>query len=402
MMPTLHLCLLASLAGGSADLTPTLPAPAVAPAAAPTPSATSNAWAPSTPQDDAVQYTVFDHGVAIIGSKVVTRNDLLEVLQKPDYVQRQVDGEDMQAIFQDALRELTMAQLETDAGIAKGFPLDMINDRVDALLKQNQERLGGPHKLAKALEADGLTPMTFRTLLTNSALRLAWQSWANGQGVGPKGRLSVDRYIRPGMMAVTYDLSLMSPLEYQKDLIGKSPKRFVLRRLRLAPQVGQNFATQGEKLMRTARNIYDDIQSGASNFQGALVSFDLNQGRNGPLAAMSLDLLAEKALQIHGAEGTLTTFLRTAAVGDVSEPMVAYGSSGQGLAVDIYELSEVQPEQAPQPFQSLEIQENLKQHLLDLFDRGRLRPKQLTLLRTGHVFPASTKLYAQESLLRDN
>tara|TARA_R110002126_G_scaffold25583_3_gene87474 strand:- start:20678 stop:21919 length:1242 start_codon:yes stop_codon:yes gene_type:complete len=413
MTPTLHLLLLAVLAGGSADPAPTSPASSPSASSVPTavtttePAAspwTRSVWAPATPQDDAIQAArrLLDYGIAIIGSRVVTANEMGEILNAPKYRQRQAEGEEDQVLIVDALRELTMTRLEIDAGIARGFPADLVNDRVDALIAQNQKAAGGPHRFAKALEADGMTPVTYRKYLKDSTYRFAWQRWAKGEDAGPKGRRSVDRYIRPGMLAVTYDLSIESPLEAQKDLVGKSPQRFVLRRLHLAPQVGQSFSSQGDKLLRTARDIYDDIQSGDSDFQGALVSYDLDQGRKKPLQPASLATLVSVMPALHGAGETLTAFLRTAAVGDVSEPMVAYNTSGQGFAVFLYELAEIQPEQAAQSFATLEMQLKLKRHLTDQVDERRLLQKQLILLEAGHVFPEAIKQDVAASLLRNN
>ena len=336
-----------------------------------------------------------DYGRGISGVQVITRSDLSMAMTDPSetWGRQLQQGADPAKVEVAILLDLAMAQLEMEAGRARGFDPELVESLVENHFERQVERYGGPTEFTKTLQALRTTPSLFRAGITSDLYRQAWRGSSLGKQPGPTGRISVDRYIRPGYLFSTYEAFAESGDPTRLAVLGGSAEMLVLRRIILPieqhfPGLPEKAGLEKAKLL--AQQLRIQVIEGEATFEAQASAWDANLGKDEPLQRTLRGVLG-MSREFHQTD-LLFEFARDAKTGDVSLPL-PFQDPGGKWAVVLYALTKRLPATPPKPFADLAIQAALREHLLDELDNRRLTRARLHLVQKSHLHPADLGPY---------
>jgi hypothetical protein len=330
-----------------------------------------------------------DWGVGISGEKVITISDILRAESDPsqDWGRQLQLGAQRGPIQISILQDLAMTQLEIDAGRVRGFDPKLVESLVNNHFERQVERYGGATNFTKRLHDWRMTPSRFRMEVTSDLYRYAWRDSSLGKQPGPTGRVSVDRYIRPGYLYSTYKAFSESADPEKLMIVGGSAEEAILQRIILpldehAPELEPDAGL--EKVTLLAKQLRTQVLEGEATFEAQANAWDANRGQSEPIQR-TLDEIRGMSRTFHNSD-LLYEFATTAQVGHVSVPLPFEASDGRQAMV-LYALSERLPATPPKPFSDLQVQESLREHLLSELDRRRMTRARLHLVQKSHLHP---------------
>ncbi|MEO6711266.1 MAG: hypothetical protein ABI054_06030 [Planctomycetota bacterium] len=172
---------------GEADPTPQEPAkPEPEPAPAPPVEDPSDGW-------QSVNALLL-----IVNEEPVTKLEIQRGMQQRIRAQKNPKP-DLNQMRSAEIEARTVALLEIQGGKDLGYDPAMIARFVEKKFDEQIEMMGSLTKLAEALKAEDLNSTVRREEIEAQVYRTVWTWSVTGQGAGPGGRVTRDRFVRPGL-----------------------------------------------------------------------------------------------------------------------------------------------------------------------------------------------------------
>jgi len=332
-----------------------------------------------------------DWGAGISGERVITMSDIFSAQSDPSetWIRELQEGANPGTVQMAILQNLAMNQLEFEAGRVRGFDPAL----VDKHFERQIDRFGGPTEFTKRLQGWRMTPTSFRAEVTSDLYRYAWRDSSLGKQPGPTGRVSVDRYIRPGYLFSTYEAFAESRDPAKLAVLGGSAETLVMGRIILPIEqhaAGLDEKAGLEKTKLLAQQLRIQIIEDEATFEAQASAWDANRGQSDPVQRTLGEILG-MSREFHQTD-LLFEFARDAKAGDVSLPLPYQPTDGQ-WAVVLYALTKRLPATPPKPFDDLTVQAALREHLLDELDKRRMTRARLHLVQKSHLHPTDLRLF---------
>lgn len=336
-----------------------------------------------------------DWGAGISGERVITMSDILRAESDPSetWSRELREGANPGTVHMAILQNLAMTQLEIEAGRVRGFDPALVESLVDKHFERQIDRFGGPTEFTKRLQNWRMTPTNFRAEVTSDLYRYAWRDSSLGKQPGPTGRVSVDRYIRPGYLFSTYEAFAESRDPAKLAFLGGSPEILVMERIVLPVEqyaAGLDEKAGLEKTKLLAQQLRIQVIEAEATFEAQASEWDANRGQSDPVQR-TLGGIRGISREFHQTD-LLFEFARDAKVGDVSLPLTYQATDGL-WAVVLYALTKRLPATPPEPFANLTVQAALREYLLDELDKRRMTRARLHLLQKSHLHPTDLRLF---------
>jgi hypothetical protein len=202
-----HLALL--LAALQAVQAPPAPQQGEGTAAPATPA--QDAPAPAQPRrSDAQQPQSINHVQFVVNDQVVTLRDFIDDLRRDNrpYTTQQERERAFRETFASRVRQLLMEQ----GGRELGYEEALIKRYVDDEIQSNIKASGGIVDLGEQLRRSNLDPTGLREMTQRGVYAQLWGMAVEGQQPKSTGRLTVDRYMRPGRILFEFERAPLTEL----------------------------------------------------------------------------------------------------------------------------------------------------------------------------------------------
>src|SRR6188768_119546 len=152
-----------------------------------------------------------DRVVVIVNEDIVTSHVLFrdyEQLRRARSVSNENDAARMR---NEIMVEQVKDKLSVQAGRNMGLETSLVEAQVDDHLKRTVERFDGVVGLSEFLQSKDLSSTDARDQMRDRLYSDVWEQYVTGESAVPGGRISVDKYVRPGQMRFMYEVSLERP-----------------------------------------------------------------------------------------------------------------------------------------------------------------------------------------------
>ena len=311
---------------------------------------------------------LFDSVQLLVNSDCITHSDLLSMTWR---MGQSGKGGDMQKLFRESITQLTEDLLLEQAGRDLGYDPEVINATVRREEAARKERVGSATALAEMLSATKQDSGMLRDDIRGMVYRVLYRRAITGEGAGPGGRAYVDRYVRPGKLA----------LEFRRqgsrlDL----PAVVQLQEIIVAPEVGEDLGSARQRafLVRSRALRGEDFAELNRQF-----GVPTKRVGNDYVHEADLDPIEEPRL---ASRPEVLEFVRGAQAGDISEPLPAAVASGQIGGWRLLRLVE-RVEGVAQRFEDREFQEGLRRTLTEAREEYEVERALRRLMGSAYVWP---------------
>ncbi len=344
-----------------------------APVPAPVPDVVRPPAAPATTAPDAAParpWREVDRVVMVVNSDIITESELVRRLQMlmKDY-KLTTDTQRRQAerqILGDKVRE----RLRVQAGANLGVDEKLLDARVRENIERMTERENGVVGLAKFLESRDVSGPELRKRLRDELYDQIYREGVTGEGPGPLGRVTADRYVRPGALLLMYRQAEAKPADM--EALGGRPASVRFH------QVVLDVDTAGgsEAARAVARTLIARLEAGEDMAEVA---------RSTGSARDTEDPPEVEEARLRELYPEIAAFIATATPGQISAPIEGGPESKPVLRIVRFEgrTEALQPE-----FSDPKIQERLREISTDRLEEYRLETSYKDLLRSSYVWPA--------------
>lgn len=348
-------------------------------------------------QDPAPPY---DFVVGVAGNEVVLRTDLdIIILQDSDLrerFQRSTTALEQNEVQFDALSTRLEELIMVQAGSNLGFDQALVSQLTDHEFKQQVERAGGSRAMSQSLAQSSISPDRYRQQIRDRLLMESWRRSQLGRAQGPTGRISVDRYIRPGLMRMYYDSFIDSPVRAEREAIGQLEAKVRVQVL----QVNVVAGASKEQTLAKIEALVDAFEAGDATFELLIGQYGDRTAGNQRGTETPVSIISRLGELRHGGLD-LARLASEGAVGDITQPLWLETRSPDGLpqtqAWCVYRLAEQISAVPPQPFESPGLQPQLKTYLLKVLDKQRESMAFRKALGDTHVWPDQYRAVILES-----
>lgn len=299
----------------------------------------------------------------VVNDEAVTMREFVDDLRRkrqPNSTPAELDRA-LRETFSERVKVLLMEQ----GGRDLGYDEAVVKRYVDDSIADNIKDYGGIVDLSEELRRQNLDPQVLREMKQRAAYRELWGLAVEGRQPGASGRVSVDRYVRPGRLQFEFERTPKSEIaqvtaDYQSLFIS----------VELAGGAAQARA-KAEELVAKAR--------AGADFT-ALVrehSHSTSKVRDGWDKAVQLKSMAER-------HPDLGEFLADAAPETVSDP-IAERIDGELVAFRV--VSGTKRSEPALDFNSARAQDELRERLLANLSRYRRDRELARMLEAAYVWP---------------
>lgn len=301
-----------------------------------------------------LQEIPLDRVVFIVNEDIVTQRGYqrqLQTILQQSPPQTEDDRRRINALLQQRLLEQFAGQ---QGGETLGYDPTFVERYVRDYEKRFIEQIGGLDAMAQYMADRNLSLADLRSELRTNVYRDLWEESVTGRGVAAKNRLTVDRWVRPGLIGLQHELAVATP--GGAEALGGTPARVVLQILEIEPsRVGGASAVS-----QAAQNILKRIRAGEDAEE---------LGRQ--FAAEGTLLGARPALEeqaLESVDPVLGRAVRAGREGDWLSPISPASGSGRWRLVRIVQRT---PASLP-PFSDRRLQVRLREAIQDSLDQQRL------------------------------
>ncbi|MEM1450798.1 MAG: hypothetical protein AAF957_25320 [Planctomycetota bacterium] len=344
------------------------------------------AWVPRTQREQALLFRHGDHHIAVVGSELITRDEILSVLQTGQYDDPtanmpNLSAEDRQRIqFSAALEQNIEARLKVQGGRNQGYEPDLLRAIRDNFFNGKIKEWGGPTQANERIARMGMTPDQFRSVVEQRLLAQFWEDSVTGRSVGATGRRFVDPYVRPGKLWSRYRTYLQARNPQIAEIIGKTPAQTVLEGLFI--DSSQNVSV--DEAERLANALRENIINEVVTFEQAWNEYGNFRGEDRFLRGAT-DALVDTFERVYP-EVDMARFLRSAKIGELS-PVLRADLPDAPTVFIIYRLSERIAATDALPFLDIGLQQKLTDSIKEDEAKVRIDRGLSELVKTTFVAP---------------
>jgi hypothetical protein len=358
----------------------------------------------AVPQDRPKQEPVpaYDFVVGVAGNEIVLRADLgIQILQDRNLrerFQRATTLEEQNEVQFDALSSRLEDLIMVQAGADLGFDPALVAQLTEREFEQQIERAGGHRAMSESFAQRSLTPDLLKVQIRDRLLAESWRRSHLGRAPGATGRISVDRNIRPGLMRMYYDAFIDSPVRAEREAVGQVEAQVRAQLLQVNVVAGGS----KEQARANIEVLIDTYRAGDASFSLLVNQYGDESSRNqrgiGPPSALA------QLGQLRHASVDLGRLVNGGEVGEVTPPLwlEVTGRAGEirTQAWCVYRLAERIPPVPPLPFESRELQADLRAYLLEVLDEQREEVAFTAALHDTHVWPEEHRAVILESRMK--
>ena len=316
---------------------------------APAPGAPAAGTAEARPEEG---WALVDRVEIVVNEDIVTRRSLMRemmLLQRKGQLTSQSNPREAEGeVRTNALKRLLAVQ----AGEKMGLDRALVDRQVNQFLRRQRDHFDGVVGLAEHLESRDIDAQDHRREVERDLYQLFWTNYVTGEGPATQGaRISVDRYVRPGLRLFEYRNLIAQP--EQLPAIGGHPQRVTVQLLYLDPgAIGVDLAAARKLAVQLRERVLDGEDMALLNDQ---------YGASKKRSSFQPEPLDEARLK--QLDPALGEFVAGAQPGDVSEVMT-YATKERGEIWRIVRLV-AREESAVPDIGSLDVQHRLT----ELYDR---------------------------------
>jgi hypothetical protein len=382
----LHLAALAFLLAQDAQKPPAAPGPAAPAANAPAPAgaqapssapAPANAPAPvgarsplDAPSRPSGAWRTLDRVEMIVNDDMVTARAIQKMLDNLRNRQT-VSPEDEPRVLQQAkierVRNLIAVQSGQDLGLDPKVIKHEVDEHVNTLIRQRD----GVASLAEFLQSLDLDSSEAREEITSNIYRDVWDKFITGAAPLPGSRLSRDRYVRPGLMQLYYQVGLEHPETLGQ--IGGKPQLVVLQYIFVDPRKHDGDGPARDLLKSVRKRILD-----GEDMADLCEKYSESKARGGVTEPLP-------ELRLAAIDPTLGEFLKTAKPGDLSDVM-SFENSKHDHFWRLAKLVDRTPPVVPD-FHAAEVQQKVADGIQQEYEDLRRAIAIDLMFRGSYVWP---------------
>ena len=326
---------------------------------------------PQDPTPPAPGWRDVDGVVFVINEDIVTQRGFQRQLQ--EYLGTH-QGVDPQRARDMLVAELVRGSLGAQAGEAMGVDAALVKRSVRDYERRVIDSKGGVAQYSAILTARGTTAEEMRAEYEKAVLRDMWESSRTGQGPNQQQKIIADRYVRPGVLRITYTEFSRNPSLVTR--LGGESSKVVLQVLELDPaKVGGTAQLEASAAAVRAR-----IASGASDFETEYNNFGLASGTWRPTEPLDEASMARDYPD-------LARFVAAAKAGDLL-PVIP--PKGNLKTWRIVRLVERVPAHVP-AFRSADLQRSIRDLLQSVLDTRRLDAARKQQYDSSYIWPSGAE-----------
>ncbi len=317
---------------------------------------------PAAPQKPDDGWRPYINAELIVNEEIITTEDVLHAVaqsQKPvnsDTERRQLQAQIIQAKVR--------ALLEEQAGKVIGYDEKLVERFVADNLEAQREDAGGTIALSTELKQRNIDSFEHKDETRTGVYRLLWERSTVGLYAGPSGRLSRDRYVRPGRLffesrdrASSLAADPIVTL-HELSLARRDVTQADLETIHAALTAARERILAGEDFDTVAKQVNSN--------------FDPN-GRLAPMRASRIGSMVADGVE----------FAKTATVGDVSE-ILEFKLDGKQVG---YLLLKLVARESSVQFADHTVQDDLTKRTQGFLDDYRIGVGLSNLLDAAYVWP---------------
>jgi len=305
--------------------------------------------------------------VYVINEETVTLNGLQKRLRQFLKDNPGLDQQRARGMLRD---DIVRNAVGSQAGEAMGIDPNLVRRSVRDYEKRMIDSKGGVDQYSAFLTQSGQTAEEVRSDIEKYVLRDMWEASRTGKGPNQQQKVIADRFIRPGLLRLTYQQFARDPRLVER--IGGSPSKVVLQVLEVDPvKVGGTANVENSAAQIRAR-----IASGASDFEQEVQNFALATSRSAETEPLDEGVLA-------GTDPELAQLVARAKEGEV---LAALAPHGKTLYWRVVRLVRRTPAQVPE-LGARGVQKNLRDLLQSLLDGRRLDLARKQQFETSYIWP---------------
>ncbi len=154
-----------------------------------------------------------DRIVMVVNQDIITSSRLERDMKQITKTRKLTSDTEIRAAETQILTDRVKERLRVQAGANLGVDEKMIDARVADSLERMRERENGMVGLAKFLGSRDISGPDVKRLLRDDIYEQIWQDGLTGEAPGPLGRVTADRYVRPGALRLLFDAAIENPAD---------------------------------------------------------------------------------------------------------------------------------------------------------------------------------------------
>jgi len=350
------------------DPAPAAPVPDVV---GPPPAAASSATT-ATDAAPARPWRRVDRVVMVVNSDIITESELMRRMQMRLRDHKLTSDTQRAQAERQILGEKVRERLRVQAGANLGVDEKLLDARVRENIGRMRERENGVVGLARFLETRDVSGPELRQLLRDELYDQIYRDGQTGEGPGPLGRVTADRYVRPGTLLFMYRQAEARPADM--ETLGGHPASVRFHQIVLDVET----AGGSEAARAVARTVIARLEAGEELAEVA---------RSTGSARDTEDPPEVEEARLRELYPEIAAFVAAATPGQVSTPIEGGTESKPVLRIVRFEgrTEARQPE-----FSEPKIQEQLREIATDRLEQYRLELAPggyRDLLRSSYVWP---------------
>ncbi|MFT4540959.1 MAG: hypothetical protein ACI841_003829 [Planctomycetota bacterium] len=253
----------------------------------------------------------------VVGDQLVSYSVLEQTLQREMALGRVKGGtnQDLLRHFQRIGNQTMVRYVKVQAGKDFGFADEMIDSLVRRHLDFEVERRGGAVDASADFERFGLQAGEYQDFTRERVYLEQWERAASGKGVSGTGRISVDDYVRPGVIWSAYRSHVESLDPRQQARIGKYDQRVLMQQLVLDVEAHGGL----EPTMQLAESLISALEAGEDFTELVKMPYSVSKTNDGILAPQSLETYRVYS-NVRFQSPVLSEFAINGKVGDLMKP----------------------------------------------------------------------------------
>jgi hypothetical protein len=315
-------------------------------------------------------WRTLDRVEMIVNDDMVTARRIQRMLETLRMKQTVAPEDELRVLQQakvERVRNLIAVQSGEDMGLDPKIVKHEVDERINSLIRQHE----GVAATAEFLQSIDFDSTEAREEIQSTIYRDVWDKFITGEAPMPGSRLSRDRFVRPGLMQLYYQVGVEHPETLGQ--IGGKPQEVVLQQIIIDPRKHNGDAPARDQLKLIRQRIRDgeDMTDLCEKYS----EWKTKGGVTDPLPEIRLVAVYPE----------LAEFLKTAKPGDLSD-VIPYESTKHDRYWRIVKLVDRIPAVVPN-FHTAEVQQKVADSIQQEFEDLRRAIAITLMFRGSYVWP---------------